>query len=166
MSISNLWIFDMLWSLLSIWKVFVLVFSNKFFGSIFTYICIFLFFSKVFPFVLFYEFLSLSFISNRLIMAKIHIIICLKITEKFLILTLTTQLHQKIRFSEFFFRILNMFAIVSNLQKKDLIFVKTHKINFLDPQTTNLNKTRRGHFWSSGRVRILRLYLVYLSEDN
>jgi len=82
-------------------------------------------------------------------MAKIHIIICLKITEKFLILTLTTQLHQKIRFSEFFFRILNMFAIVSNLQKKDLIFVKTHKINFLDPQTTNLNKTRRGHFWSS-----------------
>jgi len=82
-------------------------------------------------------------------MAKIHIIISLKITEKFLILTLTTQLHQKIRFSEIFFRILNMFAIVSNLQKNNLIFVKTHKNNFLDPQTTNLNKTRRGHFWSS-----------------
>ncbi len=43
-----------------------------------------------------------------------------------------------------------MFAIVSNLQEKNLIFVKTPKNNFLDPQTTNLNKTNRGHFWSSG----------------
>ncbi len=34
--------------------------------------------------------------------------------------------------------------------KKNLIFVKTSKNIFLDPQTTNLNKTRRGHFWSSG----------------
>jgi len=39
-----------------------------------------------------------------------------------------------------------MFAIVINLQKKNLIFVKTPKNNFLDPQTTNLNKIRRGHF--------------------
>ncbi len=43
-----------------------------------------------------------------------------------------------------------MLAIVSNLRKKNLIFVKTPKMNFLDPQTTNLNKTRRGHFRSSG----------------
>jgi len=56
-------------------------------------------------------------------------------------LTLTTQPHQKIRFLEIFLRILNMFAIVSNLQKKKFIFVKTPKNNFLDPQTTNLNKT-------------------------
>ncbi len=61
-------------------------------------------------------------------------------------LTLTTQPHQKIRFLEIFFRILIMFTIVRNLQKKNLIFVKTPKNNFLDPQTTNLNKTRRGHF--------------------
>ena len=61
-------------------------------------------------------------------------------------LTLTTQPHQKIRFLEIFFRILNMFAIVSNLHKKKLIFFETPKNNFLDPQTTNLNKTRRGHF--------------------
>ncbi len=33
-------------------------------------------------------------------------------------LTLITQLHQKIRFLEIFFRILNMFDIVSYLQKK------------------------------------------------
>jgi len=39
-----------------------------------------------------------------------------------------------------------MFAIVSNLQKKNLIFVKNPKNNFLDPQTTNLNETRRGYF--------------------
>jgi len=65
-------------------------------------------------------------------------------------LTLTTQPHQKIRFLEIFFRILNMFAIVSNLQKKNLIFVKTPQNNFSDPQTTNLNKTSRKHFWSSG----------------
>jgi hypothetical protein len=32
------------------------------------------------------------------------------------------------------FRILNMFAIVSDLQKKILIFVKTPKNNFLDPK--------------------------------
>ena len=66
-----------------------------------------------------------------------------KILEK---LTLTTQPHQKIRFLEIFFRNLNMFAIVSNLHKKKLIFFETPKNNFLDPQTTNLNKTRRGHF--------------------
>jgi hypothetical protein len=39
-----------------------------------------------------------------------------------------------------FFWILNMFAIVSNLHKKKLFFVKTPKNNFSDPQTTNLNK--------------------------
>jgi len=61
-------------------------------------------------------------------------------------LTLTTHLHQKIRFLEIFFRILNIFAIVSNLHKKKLIFVKTPKNNSLDPQTTNLNKPRREHF--------------------
>ncbi len=33
-------------------------------------------------------------------------------------LTFTAQPHQKIRFLEFFFRILNMLAIVINLQKK------------------------------------------------
>ncbi len=43
-----------------------------------------------------------------------------------------------------------MFAIVGNLQKKILIFVKAPKNNILDPQTTNLNEIRRGHFWSSG----------------
>ena len=48
-----------------------------------------------------------------------------------------------------FFWILNMFAIVSNLQKKILIFVKITKNNFSDPLTTNPNKTRRKHFWSS-----------------
>ena len=62
------------------------------------------------------------------------------------ILTLTTQPHQKIRFLEIFFRILNMFAIVSNLQKNNLIFVKTPKNNFSDPQATNHNKTRREYF--------------------
>ena len=56
-------------------------------------------------------------------------------------LTLTTQPQQKIRFSEIFFWILNMFAIVSNLQKKKLFFVKTLKNNVSDHQTTNPNKT-------------------------
>ena len=37
--------------------------------------------------------------------------------HKSLILTLTTQPHQKIGFFEIFFRILNIFAIVSNLKK-------------------------------------------------
>jgi len=37
-------------------------------------------------------------------------------------LTLTTQSHQKIIFLEIFFRILNMFTIVSNLQKKNFNF--------------------------------------------
>jgi hypothetical protein len=60
-------------------------------------------------------------------------------------LTLTTQPYQKIRFLEIFFRIHNMFTIVSNLRKKKKIFVKTPKNNFLDPQTTNFNKTRRVH---------------------
>jgi hypothetical protein len=50
------------------------------------------------------------------------------------ILTLTTQPHQKIRFLEIFFRILNMFAIKSNLQKKILIFAETPRNNFLNPQ--------------------------------
>jgi len=40
-------------------------------------------------------------------------------------LTLTTQPHQKIRFLEIFFRILNMFAIVSNLRKK-MYFCQNH----------------------------------------
>ena len=40
------------------------------------------------------------------------------------LLTLTTQPHQKIRFLEIFFRILNMFAIVSNLHKKKINFFR------------------------------------------
>jgi hypothetical protein len=39
-------------------------------------------------------------------------------------LTLTTQPHQKIRFLEIFFRILNMSAIVSNLHKKKINFFR------------------------------------------
>jgi len=35
-------------------------------------------------------------------------------------------------------------------EKKFLIFVKTPKNNFSDPQTTNPNKTRSEHFWSLG----------------
>jgi len=46
-----------------------------------------------------------------------------------------------------FFLTLNMFAIVS--ENKILFFVKTPRNNFSDPQTTNPNKTRRKHFWSS-----------------
>jgi hypothetical protein len=65
------------------------------------------------------------------------------------LLTLTTQSHQKIRFLEIFFWILYMFAIVSNLQKTNLFFVKTHKNNLSDLQTTNPKKTRRKHFWLS-----------------
>jgi len=45
----------------------------------------------------------------------------------------------KKRFLEIIFRILNMSAIVSNFQKKNLIFVKNPRNNFSDPQTTNLN---------------------------
>ena len=37
-------------------------------------------------------------------------------------LTLTSQPHQKIRLLEIFFRILNIFALVSNLQKKKFNF--------------------------------------------
>ena len=44
-----------------------------------------------------------------------------------------------------FFRIIYMFAIVSNLKKK-INFCQTPKNNFSDPQTTNLNKTCRKHF--------------------
>jgi len=48
-----------------------------------------------------------------------------------------------------------MFAVASNLQKKNLIFCQTLKNNFSDPQTTNPNKTRREHFWSSGPQKAL-----------
>jgi len=49
-------------------------------------------------------------------------------------LTLTTQHHQKIRFLEIFFRILNIFAIVSNLRKKFYFLSKPPKITFWTPK--------------------------------
>jgi len=47
------------------------------------------------------------------------------------LLTLTVQPHKKIWFSEIFFWILNMFAIVSSLQKKILIFIKIDDFFYL-----------------------------------
>ncbi len=55
-------------------------------------------------------------------------------------LTLTTQPHRKIRFLDN--KILNMFAIVINLQKKNFIFCQNPPKKIFGPQTTNLNKTR------------------------
>ncbi len=49
-------------------------------------------------------------------------------------LTLTTQPHQKIRFLEIIFWILNMFAIVSNLQKKIYFLSKSSKITLTKPK--------------------------------
>ena len=49
------------------------------------------------------------------------------------ILTLTTQPHQKIRFLEIFFRILNMFAIVSNLHKKKINFFRNPQKQLFGP---------------------------------
>ena len=59
---------------------------------------------------------------------------------------LLNTLFQQIIFLDFFFdesyqNSLNLF-----LGKKNLICVKAPKNNFSDPQTTNLNKTPRGHF--------------------
>jgi hypothetical protein len=54
----------------------------------------------------------------------VFLFIILKICEIKIDLTLTTQPHQKIRFLEIFFRILNMFAIVSNLRKKIFNFFR------------------------------------------
>jgi hypothetical protein len=45
-----------------------------------------------------------------------------------------TQPHQKIIFLEIFFRILNMFAIVSSLQKNKKILSKPLNINFWTPK--------------------------------
>jgi len=48
----------------------------------------------------------------------------------FNILTLTIQPHQKIRFLEIFWVIFNMFAIVSNLQKKKIDFSQNRRFSF------------------------------------
>jgi len=59
---------------------------------------------------------------------------CLTFSEYFYIFTLTIQPHQKIRFLEFFFWILNVFAIVSNFQKKNYFLSKPPKITFRTPK--------------------------------
>ena len=59
-------------------------------------------------------------------------------------------------FSVFQLVLTNCFSILSKYfeyffkKKKILICVKTPKNKFSEPQTTNLNETRREHFWSLG----------------
>jgi len=64
-------------------------------------------------------------------------------------LTLSFAPYQTCMFLDILFEIRNQYKVMRKKVDRKFYFCQNPKNNFLEPQSTNPNKTRRKHFWSS-----------------